>query len=218
MARDGNGRLDHVRGPKSHHVVPRLFLGRSAEGNVFAFGADVPAETALRLETALRAEPLLAKPDAESPPQCRDAVRQGLGSIEAEWRGPAYVLPEGLAADPRARLIGPDDFEACRPDFAWVEAEFPDIQPVAMAFEEGRPVAVCHSPRGLTRLAAEAGVETLEPCRRRGLARAVVACWARAVQQSGRNALYSTSWDNLASQAVARSLGARLYGEDWHVR
>jgi RimJ/RimL family protein N-acetyltransferase len=62
--------------------------------------------------------------------------------------------------------------------------------------------------------AAEAGVETLEAFRGRGLATAAVACWARAVQRSGRLALYSTSWDNAPSQAVARRLSARLYGEN----
>ena len=75
-----------------------------------------------------------------------------------------------------------------------------------------------HSPRGWTDEAAEAGVETLEAFRHQGLALAAVACWARAVQQTGRLALYSTSWDNEASLAVARRLSARIYGEDWHVR
>jgi len=37
------------------------------------------------------------------------------------------------------------------------------------------------------------------------------------VQRGGRRALYSTSWDNAASQSIARRLSARLYGEDWHL-
>ena len=87
----------------------------------------------------------------------------------------------------------------------------------AVAFDDGRPAAICHAPRGLAAHAAEAGVETLPPFRRRGLATAAVACWARAVQRTGRLALYSTTWDNAAWRGVARRLNALLYAEDWHM-
>ncbi len=101
--------------------------------------------------------------------------------------------------------------------FPWLAGQFGALSPVVIAFEAGQAAAVCHSPRGRTALAAEAGVETLEPFRGRGLATAAVACWARAVQRTGRHALYSTSWENKASQAIARRVSARLYGEDWHL-
>lgn len=48
--------------------------------------------------------------------------------------------------------------------------------------------------------------------------RALVAAWARRVRQQDAVPLYSTSWDNLASQAVARSLGAHLLGADFWIR
>jgi RimJ/RimL family protein N-acetyltransferase len=94
---------------------------------------------------------------------------------------------------------------------------FNALAPVVIAFADGQPAAVCHSPRGCTAVAAEAGVETLEPFRNRGLATAAVACWARAIQRTGRLALYSTSWENVASLRVARRLSARPYGENWHL-
>ena len=76
-----------------------------------------------------------------------------------------------------------------------------------------RRLPYCYSAR-LTGRAAEAGVETLETHRGRGYAPAVVAAWAHAVRETGRIPFYSTSWDNLASQAVARKLGLVQYATD----
>jgi RimJ/RimL family protein N-acetyltransferase len=74
----------------------------------------------------------------------------------------------------------------------------------------------CYSSR-VGRVADEAGVETPPQHRGRGYAPIAVAAWARRVQAEGKLALYSTSWENRASQRVAAKLGGRLYGEDWHV-
>jgi RimJ/RimL family protein N-acetyltransferase len=140
-----------------------------------------------------------------------------LAPVEVEYRGPAYVLPDRLPHDGRAREISVNESSDWLEAFPWLADEFESVAPVVIAFEAGQPAAICHSPRGLSAFAAEAGVETLEPFRRRGLATAAVACWARAVQRTGRRALYSTSSENSPSQAVARRLSARLYGENWHV-
>jgi RimJ/RimL family protein N-acetyltransferase len=144
-------------------------------------------------------------------------VRELLAPVAAEHRGPAYLLPEQLPHDDRAREVTAEKGSEWLTAFPWLEEAFHALAPVVVAFEAGQPAAVCHCPRGRTALAAEAGVETLEPFRGRGLATAAVACWARAVQRSGRLALYSTSWENAASRAVARRLAARPYGEDWHL-
>jgi RimJ/RimL family protein N-acetyltransferase len=76
--------------------------------------------------------------------------------------------------------------------------------------------STCYSSR-VGRRADEAGVETPAEHRGRGYAPIAVAAWARRVQAQGKLALYSTSWENRASQRVAAKLGGRLYGEDWHV-
>ena len=43
----------------------------------------------------------------------------------------------------------------------------------------------------------------------------LAAGWAAAVRQQGILPLYSTSWDNLASQGIARSLGMIAYADTW---
>jgi glutathione S-transferase len=193
LARDAHGRLTTTRDPE-RRPAPRLFLGRSRDGNVWSVRADVDRATKAELDLLCSAEPTLAAPSAVREPACRERAHALLAPVEGEWRGPAYVLPDGLLHDGRAREVTAES------SGEWLE-----------------PAAVCHSPRGHTAHAAEAGVVTLEPFRGRGLATAAVACWARAVQRSGRLALYSTSWDNAASQGVARRLRAQLYAEDWHL-
>ena len=69
----------------------------------------------------------------------------------------------------------------------------------------------------ITAAAHEAGVETLPALRRRGHAVNEVAAWADAVRRTGAAPLYSTSWDNVASQNVAAKLGLSLFGVDFHV-
>jgi RimJ/RimL family protein N-acetyltransferase len=216
LARDARGRLTATRDPAAR-AAPRLFLGRSADGNVWAARRDLDRATSAALHRLCSAEPRLVTPRAELSPDCRDRVRELLAPVAGEYRGPAYVLPDRLPRDDRAREVAADERSVWFEAFPWLAEEFEAVTPVAIAFAAGQPAAICHSPRGRTSSAAEAGVETLAPFRGRGLAIAAAACWARAVQRTGRLALYSTSWENAASQAVARRLSARLYGENWHV-
>jgi hypothetical protein len=216
LARDAHGRLTATRDPEPRSA-PRVFLGRSAEGNAFAVHADVDAGTRIMVERLLADEPPLARPDPDDTPRCRERILSLLAPIATEFRGPAFVLPEDLPRDDRAREVEEDPRGPWLEAFPWLGGGCAALAPVVIAFEGGEPAAVCHSPRGCTDAVAEAGVETLERFRGRGLGSAAVACWARAVQRSGRRALYSTSWENAASRALARRLSARLYGENWHV-
>lgn len=198
-------------------AAPRVFLGRSREANAWAVRGDVEPVLRGKLERLLAAEPRWDGGDSRAWPRCRARVHELLSPVASEHRGPAYVLDAELPRDDRAREILLAERFAWQAAFPWLAEEFEAVAPVAIAFAEGEPAAICHAPRGVTAAAAEAGVETLERFRGRGLATAAVACWARAVRRRGRLALYSTSWGNEASQAVARRLGARLYGEDWHL-
>jgi hypothetical protein len=216
FARDPEGRLVATRDP-TPQPSPRLFLSRSAEGNVWALRRDLDPGLAADLARICSAEPGIIEPSPEALPQCRERVLELLSPVASEHRGPCFVLPGDLPSDARAREIEPGERSDWPEVFPWLGHEYEAVAPVAIAFEGGAPVAICHSPRGKTADAAEAGVETREPFRRRGLGAAAVACWAQAIQRTGRLALYSTSWQNQASRRVARRLSGRLYGENWHV-
>jgi len=69
----------------------------------------------------------------------------------------------------------------------------------------------------ITPEAHEAGVESLPEFRGRGYATDVVAAWALLVKSLGALPLYSTSWENTASQAVATKLQLVQYGGDFHI-
>ena len=77
-------------------------------------------------------------------------------------------------------------------------------------------MSVCRSVR-ITPEAHEAGVETLPDFRGKGYAKDVAAQWAQRVRAVGAIPLYSTSWENNASQAVARKLRLECYGADFQV-
>lgn len=84
------------------------------------------------------------------------------------------------------------------------------------SLEDDRAVAVCASVRA-TSTAHEAGVETLPESRRRGHGAAAVAAWAEELLGAGSIPLYSTTWDNLASQRVASHLGFQAYGWEYRI-
>ena len=156
------------------------------------------------------AEPVTS--DLRAPPHHLDAyltVLRASQPIAAVEFGPAYRFPDHLPTPGTTTTITRANLELLRHmvgDLADVERDFETGQPSMVVVVDGYAVSVCFSAR-LTARVASAGVETLPAYRGRGYATAVVADWARAVRASGRIPLYGTSWENSASQGVARRLG-----------
>ena len=196
--------------------APRLFLARTAGGNAWRFRHDVPPPLVREIERLLVAEPPLSATDPRQPPRALAALRAllatpgGTGEIE---QGPAWRFPELLPVMEDATFIAAGNRGLLAEHFPYTAAHLAVRQPCAAIVVDGAAVSICYCARR-TAGAAEAGVDTAEGWRGRGYAGRVTAAWAAAVRRSGRIPLYSTSWQNLASQAVARKLGLTLCGVD----
>ena len=129
--------------------------------------------------------------------------------------GPAFTFPEKIVQPRRTVLI--DEIQLLDHHFSgWKAGEIPERMPIVAVVEEGYPVSVCFCARR-SNVAAEAGLETAVAYRGRGLGPRVAAAWALAIRASGSVPLYSTSWSNHASRAVARKLGLVAYASNWNI-
>ena len=218
---DADGRLRYVREPWGDpYAPPRFFMGRTLRGNVWHFRHDLHEKLTRELNALCRSEPVAT--DLTHPPRSLSAVRvalQACDQITKEERGPAYLIPETVQAPTEGVLITTENCHVLQTEFPWMLRHILsdiDIGPVTGVFARGSAISICYCAR-LSSSGAEAGVETLEAMRGRGYATTAVAAWAVAIRERGLLPLYSTSWENLGSQGVARRLGMVQYGEDWSI-
>ncbi|MCC6455625.1 MAG: GNAT family N-acetyltransferase [Caldilineaceae bacterium] len=217
---DSDGRLRCVN-EASDPPAPLFYMGRTLHKNLWRFRYDLPATTIEKLDELCQSEPLAV--DLASPPQNEAAIKAVLDEHRAlpaqkEYRGPAYWIPDGNPVPAHAVIISEANAELVQDTFPWILPLTQDQEagPVAAAIDQDRAVSVCFCSRRPLQ-ATEAGLETLPAFRGKGHATAAVALWAEAVRRQGTMPMYSTSWDNLASQAVARKLRMVLYGGDWSI-
>jgi ribosomal protein S18 acetylase RimI-like enzyme len=196
----------------------RLFLGRTRTGNVWRFRAGLPESLMHELDSFCADEPPL-KTAFDEPPRHLETYGRLLEKHAPVVRvsaGPAYHFPENIASSGHAVAITQNDAKRLEGGFEKLVAELPAWQPFVAHLDGNRAVSVCRSVR-ITPEAHEAGVETLPDFRGKGHAKDVATEWARLVRAAGAIPLYSTSWENRASQAVARKLRLECYGADFQV-
>lgn len=215
---DASGRLLCVNEP-GYPPAPRFFRGRTAAGNGWRFRHDLPVDLVAQLEALCRAEPVCA--DLQTPPQNDAAIKALLAAqapITAEYHGPAYWVPADVAPPPQVVLLNAATIQVAQPNFPWLTTADPyyAMGPVAAVLVDGCAVSICFCSR-IPGQATEAGLETVAAYRGKGYAGAAVAGWAAAVRQRGWLPLYSTDWENHASQRVAAKLGLVRYAEDWSI-
>ena len=213
---DEHGRIVRVN-ELNGKPAPRFFLGRTSMGNVVRVRHDVDDALARELEAIAAAEQwsdLLLEPPYGSTPY--EAVLAAMAPVERVETGPSYRSAHDLVRKPNAIRITTENRDLLKPLHpSWFE-DVAHCQPFVGLVHEGAVVSVCASVR-ITDRAHEAGVDTHPDFRGRGFAPHAVAAWARAVREAGRLPLYSTSWSNTASQAVAAKLGLVRYGTTLHI-
>lgn len=205
---DRSGRITHINEPDGDRA-PQLALVRNASETRWRFRDDVADEIIGRLEPLLRAEP--AEPDLRQSPRhlVTYLKAHSAGRAPEVHAGPEHLFPETIPAFGDVTPITRDNLDLLA-RIGWnleqLNLDFEARAPYLAVIQDGAAVSVCFSSR-LTEHVAEAGVETAPAFRGRGYAPRVAAAWAEAVRASGRFPIYGTSWDNLASQVVARKLG-----------
>jgi hypothetical protein len=136
--------------------------------------------------------------------------------LKAIRSGPLYDFPGPVTLGEDAVSIDATNAGLLR---GGLDEWLPDVAaglPMSVTLAGGRAVAVCASVKA-SQVAHCAGVETLPQYRGRGFAAQAVAGWARAVMARGAAPIYGTTFDNLASQGVARRLGLRLIAAEFSI-
>lgn len=215
------GRIISTREPHASRG-PLFILVRGATACAWAVRVDVPGEVARELDRLARGEPPTR--DLHEAPVHADryiSVLQGRiasGEVPAtknrQCDGPAFAFPDGLVQP--ADVVVVEDERLLEHQFrGWVPGEIAaGRSPVLAIIEDGRPASICFCARRST-VAAEAGLDTAVAYRGRGYGPRVAAAWALSIRGSGRTPLYSTSWTNQASLAVARKLNLLPYASVW---
>ena len=205
---DSAGRILGTREPDPE-PGPRFALIRGRTSCAWAVRADVPQEIADELDRLAGVEPPVT--DFRDAPVHAERYRSLVGG--EVYAGPAFHFPKTVEQPDATVHVNALPLLA-RHFSGWTAAEIPGRSPIVTVVEDGYTVSVCFCARR-SDTAAEAGLETAAAFQGRGLGSQVTAAWAWAVRASGRVPLYSTSWENGASLAVARKLGLVSYACGW---
>jgi len=186
-------------------------------GHVHRVRADLGAELVEALSLACQRESV-GDPLSPAPSNVEEYVEL-LGAsapIQRRSSGPAYRFPTELPHATGVLRVTEENAGVLADHFGkWLD-DPPECQPFLALVVQQQVVSVCASVR-ITQEVHEAGVETHADFRGSGYAAYVVAAWATAVREEGATPVYSTSWENKPSQAVARKLELILFGVDFLV-
>lgn len=207
---DENKRLVRINEDDPEGPAPRFFLSRTPGGNLWRTRYDLPPDLIEALERTAYQEPI--RDDLTAPPTyLSDYIKllEQHAPIEEQDAGPSYMLFDRTVPDEAVRITT-ENADLLEAYFPYTMSHFALHEPVVAIVADGKAVAICRTVRELPHW-AEAGVDTVPDYRGRGYAVLATQGWSAYTYKAGRLPLYSTSWDNMASQAVARKLGAEQY-------
>ncbi|WP_433752100.1 GNAT family N-acetyltransferase [Paenibacillus amylolyticus] len=188
--------------------APAIFIGMASAGSLIYYHEQLSSELVDELGK-----------DCELPLDIPKLIRkvETFEPVNRVWMGPAYAFPEiSDEWNQKVQLIGQEQRYLLAEHFPELTDHLHDKWPVATYVIVDSAVAVCCSAR-LSDHGAEASLYTAPGYRGRGYAAETVKCWQHYVKERGHLPIYSTSWDNLASQQVARKLGLIQFGVDFSI-
>ncbi|MCA9837218.1 MAG: GNAT family N-acetyltransferase [Trueperaceae bacterium] len=196
-------------------IVPRFFLGRTQQGAIWRFHARLPQTLMDELSSLCQEE--TADPFTEPKHKASYLALLNAHAPDGQvWQGPAYACFQKPALSGQTAAITGENKHLLEGGLEDWLADIPYWQPFMASLEDNKAVAVCASVRTFGG-AYEAGVETLAAYRQKGHAAHAVSAWANSLLAQNSLPLYSTSWENKASQAIARKHGFEFYGSDFHI-
>lgn len=194
--------------------APRFFFGRTPDGNVLRFRYDLPQVIIRKLTSLVTEEPINNNLSRNTVILEKiKGILQEHKEIQKIYEGPAYKIPRGITFPSDVIKITNDNVHLLKNSFGYMISELQFWEPCFVKFVNGNVASICFSSR-IADASHEAGVETLSDFRGKGFAADVVAAWAADIYKINRIPAYSTSWDNTASQSVAKKLKCDLYGID----
>jgi hypothetical protein len=215
FTRNASGRLVRVNEPNGKRA-PRFFLGRTSDGNDWWFRDDLAEGVVQNLRVACARVPNRMEMQCPAGAAPFDAILGMESPIRNVWSGPAFRFQDLSAKGSLCVRVTPANAFVLKPHLASWSDNLEGSQPLYALLVDGHAVSVCASVRR-TSIAHEAGVETAAAFRGNGYAMQVVRAWAEDVAHLGRLPLYSTSWTNLASRALACRLCLVQYASDLHI-
>lgn len=210
---DARGRMVLSNEPvvSARRPAPLVYAALCTDGAGIRFGANLPDATVQRLAG------LAERADVDGARIAHDISRElGKRSVSFTDGGLIYRFA-GVGDMPRPAVpvveVTAGNVVLAGATYPWLPVEYEQWAPCRAVIENDEIVSVCFSAR-LGETIAIAGVDTIPAARQRGYAAAATTAWAKAVVEGGRVPVYSTSSDNIASQAVARRLNLVEIGRD----
>ncbi len=220
---DAHGRIDGTNDWVEHPLAKvHIAFSVDADRPAVRFGQSIDDSERWSARVAELAASNPPPSDQASLIRWRDQLArllEPLGTFEING-GPAYAADRVPDQPPAGTaLVTPGNTDALDRNHADWRADVPHQQPMAVALLGEHAVAVCATVRkppahAGAKFGYQAGLETSPNARRRGYAVLAVNAWCHAVAASGFVPVYSTSWDNVASQRVARRCDLRFLGSD----
>jgi hypothetical protein len=208
---DGQSKLVSINEPwDKTKPAPRLYLGKTFDGSIiYKYGYNISFEIIKKLEYYLEKESILEK---NYEIKYLDEYINILGSKDYSQEICFYYNDEINESLDHYKKINSENINKINLKyFEWLKEEIKYCQPCCAIIEKNQIVSICRSVR-ITENAHEAGIETINEYKGKGLAVKILREWANEVQKIGCIALYSTNKENKSSQKVAEKALLNNFG------